>query len=294
MNKDVRNDSPTKKEKRYLLAVMLLSTPNNNGKIRRQLIRDTWKKGLEDVKSIVLFKFVLGTAGVAKRELISLESEQASYNDLVLLESLKDEYRKLPLKVLSVLVWADNNIHFSYLFKCDDDTYVRLGELVSELNKIKTMEWLYWGYFLGHNKIVHGGKTSEFTWFLCERFLPFPMGAGYILSSKLVHLVARNADDLHLYNNEDSTLALWLSPYKIERKHEVRFQLHGKARGCSNKHILSGELSAAEIKSKYELLLRSGGKQHCKVERLLTYGYQYNWTVLPSQCCNIQSPENVK
>ena len=293
MEKVVRDDSPTKKERHYLLAVMLLSTPNENGKIRRQIIRETWKKGLEAVKSTVIFKFVLGTAGLAKSQLFSLESEQAKHNDLLMLGSLKDDYHNLTLKVLNILVWADNHLHFSYLFKCDEDTYVRLETIVSELEGRKPMESLYWGYFLGHHEPVGAGENAEHNWFLCDHYLPFPMGGGYIISSNLVHIIARNAGDLQFYNNEDTTLALWLSPYKMERKHDVRFNLYGKSRGCSNKHLLSGAQSMADIRSKYQLLLRSAGKEQCNVERLQTYGYQYNWHVLPSQCCNKRSPENL-
>ena len=227
MDKDICNDSRTKKERQYLLAVMVLSTPNENGKIRRQVIRETWKKGFEAVESTVIIKFVLGTAGISKSQTFSLESEQANHNDLLLLGSLKDGYHSLTLKVLNMLVWADNHLRFSYLLKCDEDTYVRVEAIVSELNGRKSMESLYWGYFLGYSGPSVTGKFAEHNWFLCDRFLPYAMGGGYIISYNLVHIVARNAGDLQLYNNEDVSMGVWLSSYKIERKHDVRFNTYG-------------------------------------------------------------------
>ena len=289
MDKDKHNDLPTEEERQYLVAVMVLSTPNKTGKVWRQVIRETWKKGFEAVNSSAVIKFVLGTAGLSKSQLSSLKSEQASHNDLLLLGSLKDDYQHRTLKVLKMLQWADNHLHFSYLLKCTEGTYIRLEAIISDLDARKSKQSVYWGYFLGR---VAPSKT-EHNWFLCDTYLPYAMGGGYIISSSLVHIIVRNSAEMILYNNDDATVGVWLAPYKMERKHDVRFNLHGKSRGCSNKHIVSGELSMAEIKSKYELLLRSGGKQHCKVEHLLTYGYQYDWTVLPSQCCKKQSPENI-
>ena len=293
MEKDIRDDSPTKKERQYLLAVMVLSTPNENGKILRQLIRETWKKGFEAVKSTVIIKFVLGTAGIAKSQIFLLESEQANHNDLLLMGSLKDDYHNLTLKVLNILVWADSHLRFSYLLKCDEDTYVRVEAIVSELNGRKTMENLYWGYFLGNTGPSKTGKFAEHNWFLCDHFLPYAMGGGYIISSNLVHIVARNAGHLQLYSNEDVSMGVWMSSYKIERKHDARFNFFGWSRGCSNKHLLSGQQNMADIRNKYQLLLRSAGKEQCNVEHLQYYGYQYNWHVLPSQCCNKISPDKV-
>ena len=285
IEKNIRNDLPTKKEKHYLLVVMVLSAPSEKGKIWRQVIRETWKNEVEAVKSEVFFKFVLGTVGLAQSQLLSLESEQKNHSDLLLLGSFKDDYHNLTRKVLNMLVWANNHLHFSYLLKSDQDTYVRLKSVVSELNGRKSNKSLYWGYFTSQNSPTPTGKFAERNWFLCNHFLPFAQGGGYIISSDLVHLIARNAGNVQLYNNEDSSLALWLSPYKIERKHDPLFNIYAWARGCSNKHLLSGEQSVADVRSKYQMLLRSGGKQQCTVEKRRSYGYKYNWHVPPSRCC---------
>ena len=53
IEKNIRNDLPTKKEKHYLLVVMVLSVTSEKGKIWRQVIRETWKNEVEAVKSEV-------------------------------------------------------------------------------------------------------------------------------------------------------------------------------------------------------------------------------------------------
>ena len=273
------------KERQYLLAVMVLSSPNENGKERRQVIRETWKRAYEAADSPVTIRFVLGTAGLEESQVLSLESEHANYSDLLMLPSLKDRYQNLTLKVLNILVWADNHLNFSYLLKCDDDTYVRVGAIISELKRRKSRKSLYWGYFSGQNKPFTKGKWAENKWFLCDHFLPFAMGGGYIISSDLVHRVAMNAGGLQLYSNEDTSLGVWLSPYEAERKHDMRFNTEGISRGCSDKHLVSHKQNAADMRKKYHSLLLSAGRVQCRGELLKSRAYEYNWHVPPSKCC---------
>ena len=277
------------KERQYLLAVMVLSSPNENGKGRRQVIRETWKRGFEAADSAVTIRFVLGTAGLVESQVFSLESEHANYNDLLLLPSLKDGYQNLTLKVLNILVWADNHLHFSYLLKCDDDTYIRVGAIVSELKRRNSRQSLYWGYFSGKAKPLTRGKWRENKWFLCNNFLPFAMGGGYIISSDLVHRIARSAGGLQLYSNEDTSVGVWLSPYKAERKHDMRFNTEGISRGCSDKHLVSHKQNATDMRRKYQSLLQSAGRLQCRGEHLRRRAYEYNWHVPPSECCRKRS-----
>ena len=208
IEKNIRNDLPTKKEKHYLLVVMVLSAPSEKGKIWRQVIQETWKNEVEAVKSEVFFKFVLGTVGLAQSQLLSLESEQKNHSDLLLLGSFKDDYHNLTRKVLNMLVWANNHLHFSYLLKSDQDTYIRLKSVVSELNGRKSNESLYWDYFTSKNSPTPTGKFAERNWFLCNQFLPFAQGEGYIISSDLVHIIDRNAGNLQLNN---TSMLLWFA-----------------------------------------------------------------------------------
>ena len=73
-------------------------------------------------------------------------------------------------------------------------------------------------------------------WFLCDHYLPYAMGGGYVISSDLIHRVAVNADGIQLYNNEDVSVGVWLSPFIAERRHDKRFNTGENARraGSSN------------------------------------------------------------
>ena len=275
------DDSNKEVKVTYMLAVMVISSPD--GKDRRRAIRETWKKGYEAVDSSVAIKFVIGTLDLPESDMASLQSEHAMYKDLVLLHTLKDDYRNLTRKVLYTLVWVNEQLQFSYLLKCDDDTYVCVNAVLSELRRRRSTESLYWGYFTGRNRPLSKGKWAEHNWFLCDHFLPFAMGGGYVISADLVQRVARNADGLQLYSNEDTSVGVWLSPYKAERKHDTRFNTEGISRGCSNKHIISHKQSPSDMRSKHHLLLTTG--LQCRREYSTKYPYQYNWHVPPSECC---------
>ena len=290
-DKDLYKNSANK-ERQYLLSVMVLSSPNENGKERRQVIRETWKRGFEAADSAVAIRFVLGTADLEESQESSLESEHANYSDLLLLPNLKDGYLNLTLKVLNILVWADNHLHFAYLLKCDDDTYIRVEAIVSELKRRKSRQSLYWGYFSGKAKPLARGKWRENNWFLCDNFLPFAMGGGYIISFDLVHRIARSAGGLQLYSNEDTSVGVWLSPYIAERKHDIRFNTEGISRGCSDKHLVSHKQNSTDMRRKYQSLLNSAGRLQCRGEHLIRHTYEYNWHVPPSECCRKRSQVN--
>lgn len=40
------------------------------------------------------------------------------------------------------------------------------------------------------------GKWQEKDWFLCDNYLPYALGGGYVISRSIVDYVGRNADIL--------------------------------------------------------------------------------------------------
>jgi galactosylxylosylprotein 3-beta-galactosyltransferase len=92
---------------------------------------------------------------------------------------------------------------------------------------------------------------------------------------------------LRLHNSEDISVGLWLSPLaNIYRKHDVRFDTEYISRGCSNQYLITHKHSVNDMKIIHEFYTRTGNLCAQEVSNIL--GYQYNWTVLPSQCCNRQ------
>lgn len=207
------------------LVILIISAPGNLD--RRNTIRETWLTLEKDKKELNhIHYFVVGSDGLSRDAMLHLSDEQSKHNDLLIL-TIHDSYSKLTEKVLKSFVWINEQItyglDFNYLLKCDDDSFVRiqlLNEELKELNrKIEKKEYvtendiqnihiqknvgeveknveLYWGYFRGSAKVKKGGKWKEENWILCDNYLPYAQGGGYILSKKLIQFIARNAEEL--------------------------------------------------------------------------------------------------
>ena len=279
---DEQNATATE-TKHYLLFVAILS--QYEGYNSRVSIRKTWMKmhNQDSENSLILFKFVIGTMNLSAAAIQNLTVEEDANHDLLLLPHLIDSYNNLTRKVLYTLVWADANVSFSYLLKCDTDSFVFLNRLTQELSKRTSTKDFYWGYFVGFNNPIKGGRWPEYKWFLCDHYLPYAVGGGYVISSDLVHRLAVNSDGLQLYVCEDVSVGVWLSPFNIERKHDVRFNTGHKSRGCSNQYLISHKQSPEDMYRLYSNLLKTG--KLCESEIYVYKSYVYDWHTQPTKCC---------
>jgi galactosylxylosylprotein 3-beta-galactosyltransferase len=143
--------------------------------------------------------FVVGSASFNEEMHSLIGEEQSVHHDLILLSNVYDDYKSLTQKVLEAFVWLHKAIeHFQYVLKCDDDSFVQVDKVVSELQTIKLTKGhsLYWGFFNGRAQVKDIGKWKESDWILCDYYLPYALGGGYVLSQKLVHFIAVNANFL--------------------------------------------------------------------------------------------------
>ncbi|KAK7485792.1 hypothetical protein BaRGS_00022973 [Batillaria attramentaria] len=259
------------------LIVMVISGPKNQH--QRDTIRETWLSG---APNSVLVKFVIGTKNLSPEVKDSVDREQFLHSDLLLLDDIEESYHSLTNKLMMGLQWADQTVDYKYLLKVDDDSFVRLDELLKEL-KQKPRERLYWGFFNGRAHVKKAGKWAEKDWFLCDRYLPYALGGGYVLSSDLVHYVSSNSQYLQHFNSEDVSLGAWLGPLQIERVHDERFDTEFVSRGCRNSYLITHKQDAMAMQKLHKNLKTLG--LLCKTEELKRESYNYDWSVLPSKCC---------
>ena len=219
----------------YFLCVLVLSTVK--GLDRRNGIRESWMKNYQKKTPRLLLQFSIGISNISPSEVKELEIEQGIHGDLLLLSDFDDFDSNLAMKVLMSLMKLEHN--FAYLFKCDDNTFVDMDTLFSELRERDSTKNLYWGYHEKRKWVVTVGKNAETNHFPCNTYLPYAAGIGYILSCDLVKRFTSNADGLVFHNNEDTTMGVWLSPYKIERRHDERFNY--KDVDCQNNLIVSNQ-----------------------------------------------------
>lgn len=272
-----------------LLRILVLVLSDPNGLDRRNTVRTTWLKGTPTRHSdyILKWKFVIGTENITSNSTEMLRVEQSFFNDLLLFPHLKDDYRNLTRKMWLSMRWAGElagEFKFDFLVKADDDSFVLLDKLVSTLRKLNCDSRLYWGYFVGCSLPQSIGKWFEPNWNTCPHYLPYAMGGGYVMSYKVVQMIAKHAGRLRRYNNEDVTTGSWLAPYKLVRKHDLRFDVESHKHGCNNNYIIAHkQLTRSDMEEKSANLRVNGTL--CTVEKEIRPAYIYNWTTLPMDCC---------
>lgn len=279
-------DAPTANRPKYRLVILIMSGPDNLE--RRDTIRKTW---LSERNAAVRPFFVIGTQDILPEQRDTLRSEMDKFDDLLLLPRLQDSYSTLTKKVLHAYADAHERYDYDYLLKCDDDSYVLVHKVLKELDRWQnkgTKRELYWGFFNGRAQVKRSGPWKETDWILCDYYLPYALGGGYVLSYNLVKFIAGNTAILKLHNSEDVSVGLWLAPLaNIERKHDVRFDTEYRSRGCSNQYIITHKQTIQNMRSMHEYFQTSG--ELCVKEVKNRPSYLYNWTAPPSQCCNRQS-----
>ncbi|XP_008580051.1 PREDICTED: beta-1,3-galactosyltransferase 4 [Galeopterus variegatus] len=213
------------------LLILVCTAPENLN--QRNAIRASWG-GLREARGLrVQTLFLLGEPkeqhpswGPHSNE---LARESAAQGD-ILQAAFQDSYRNLTLKTLSGLNWANKHCPMArYILKTDDDVYVNVPELVSEL-VLRGGRWEQWervmepqkeaaigdekpgGQALGGEAVpllylgrVHwrvnpsrtpGGRhcVSEEQWpHTWGPFPPYASGTGYVLSASAVQLILKVA-----------------------------------------------------------------------------------------------------
>lgn len=186
------------------LLVVVLTGPNNVK--RRNAMRSTWLNVTRNFISVTQ-RFVVGVAGIGNETRKLLEEEQNLNGDMLLLENFKDEYKQLTRKLLHALIWISQHVECSYVMKVDDDSFARLDIILSELKtKYHDVDNLYWGFHRGNSRVKYAGPWAEKKWILSDRYLPYALGGGYIISMKLAQYVANISSLVVLYNSEDVSL----------------------------------------------------------------------------------------
>ena len=159
---------------------------------------------------------------------------------------MTDSYRNLFQKSFRWFGWASRNTDCKYIFKTDDDGYVRVLTLLDHLlDYEKTLGPsldLYYG-----NQMWDSGdviKDPKNPWYMYdmyphEKFPLYMSGSGYGLSSRLARFAAHQALLEPNFRVEDAGIGICVSKYKDKAKIKY-LELGSKvdqwgAMSCSNK-----------------------------------------------------------
>ncbi|EEB15324.1 beta-1,3-galactosyltransferase, putative [Pediculus humanus corporis] len=281
------------------LVVFVFSSIGNYNK--RQTIRETWLSELSTHKDLKHY-FVISSESAKDDENLLISVEREKHKDLLIFHKLKDSFYLLTSKLVASFGWLTNSTvlgeegksntlrpfnRFKFVLKCDDDTFVRVREVINELKTVYSGDKgrnLYWGFFDGRAKVKKGGKYKEEEWNICDYYIPYALGGGYILSESLVSFIATNEKFLKKYRNEDVSVGAWLSSYNnLNRVHDTRFDTEYISRGCHQSYLVTHKHSETAMRNFHNNLKNTG--HLCQREFKTRMSYNYDWQALPSKCC---------
>ncbi|CAD6192091.1 unnamed protein product [Caenorhabditis auriculariae] len=266
-------------QKTFLVAA-IMSSPKDVE--TRNLIRNTWLKLGRKIPSTVIYFFPVGTNSLGDEDKAELFKENETYRDIAFLPNLEDSYENLAQKTLHTFEYAVKKYDFDFILKTDADSFVRIKGLLGALREVQH-PMLYWGFLDGRAKPRRKGKWSEPEWMLCDRYLPYQLGGGYVLSHTLAKFISTNSQLLRTYKNEDVSVGAWLAGLKVRYVHDPRFDTEWTSRGCNNEYLVTHKKSPGEMLAMFDSLKSHGVL--CPKQYQTRPSYVYNWAVPPSECC---------
>ena len=188
----------------------------------RQVIRDTWFEGFNNSQDVAL-RFIVGTKAMEYDEQVKLIKENGTFGDIIFVDT-KEDFSARTNKTLALINWAHRYVKFSYLFKCDYETYVFVKNVIVELKKRPTTTKLYYGKVFRSASIIRGdSKYADNNWNLGQTYLPYAQGGGYILSHDLVSSLSEQSPRLMWHVNEDTAVGAWVSVLDHEERSDGKF-----------------------------------------------------------------------
>lgn len=260
------------------LRLLILVQSSKDGHVWRATLRRTLS--LPPSAGLV---FAVPVKGGDARALEGLRRESQTHQDMILYLQVDPSSAK-SAQFVHYAHWLHKIYNFHFLLRTHDRYYIRTQRVLEILSPFDPGVPLYMGYFRGNLTV---DNDSDSSWFLCPMYAPHALEGGYIVSRSLMSRFLKQSKFLSYYNNEGGSIGLWSSPFRdVVLVHSVDFNTGAVSRGCWNSVAITPVTSEEEMEVLYR---RSASGEPCCIKEFETESsYMYNWTSLPSQCCQQQ------
>ncbi len=205
----------------------------------RMAIRNTWTNKVlinrfPQHKFHVERFFTLGGLGYIEKDLANeIRSESEKYQDILIIDSLEDQYGILTLKTLYSMQWINNHCNLSnvdFMMKADDDTLMNIYFILKlgweELQKKMNPFHFLLCFQLSARPAPHRGKWGEDPLVYNGDYVSHCQGSSYTFHIRTFRMMIQNIHTIPILKNEDAMLTgLCLKNYNITRNRVPRDRL---------------------------------------------------------------------
>ncbi|XP_039125602.1 beta-1,3-galactosyltransferase GALT1 isoform X2 [Dioscorea cayenensis subsp. rotundata] len=197
------------------LFIGVFSTANNFK--RRMAVRRTWMQYDAVRSGAVAVRFFVG---LHKNEMVNEElwNEARTYGDIQLMPFV-DYYSLITWKTVAICIYGTNSVSAKYVMKTDDDSFVRVDEVLASLDTANVTKGLLYGRI---NSDAQPHRNPESKWFISpeewpeEKYPPWAHGPGYVVSKDIAEAIYELHKEGHLkmFKLEDVAMGIWIAELK--------------------------------------------------------------------------------
>jgi len=219
-------DVQTNKKKLFLFVGIL---SGRGFRHRRTAARTAWTKAAQQ-PGLVVCKFILSE----DERTPQVDQELAEYNDIIF-TSEKTNYKSILFKTFFALQYPDDMYDVSFVLKTDDDAFVNIPALISQLKSLCETpdcvnERIYMGRMARHSEVLlqPGHKWNNDAFYQHTGLTMYPnymMGGGYVVSGP----VCRALTEMHRRVGlkftpiEDASIGFFLAPFDVRHIDHPKF-----------------------------------------------------------------------
>lgn len=257
--------APSPSRKRLALLIGVFSTANNFE--RRMALRRSWMQYEAVRRGDVAVRFLIGLHKIGQVN-FKLWEEAQEYGDIQLMPFV-DYYSLLTLKTIAICILGIEILPAKYIMKTDDDAFVRIDEVLSNL-KGKAPDGLIYGQ-ISFESEPHREKDNK--WYISPEewphssYPPWAHGPGYIISRDIAKYIVQGhrQRNLMLFKLEDVALGIWVEQFKRDH-HKVEYVSDDRFNiaGCESNYILAHYQNPRNILCLWEKLQKEHEAECCE------------------------------
>lgn len=257
---------PLVPQKKLSMFIGVFSTANNFN--RRMAIRRSWMQYKAVRDGDVAVRFFVGM-NKNKRVNEELWKEAHTYGDIQLVPFV-DYYSLITLKTIAICTYGTKVVSAQYIMKTDDDTFVRVDEVLLALNETKTTKGLLYGLI---SFVSEPHRNEESKWYISKKewaqevYPPWAHGPGYVISEDIAKFVVEGhrENKLTLFKLEDVAMGIWVEEYK-KSGHKVYYVNNNQFfnNGCEPDYVIAHYQGPRSILCLWQKLQQGSGPVCCE------------------------------